>query len=183
MKKSKNYSVIASHRRVTLLKYSGLGLILAVACASAIPLILKQNDMSEVYLTVIAAVVFAAVGLWLFVKFFLQTIDNVLLAGDDKHLYFKKRLLPWTQIKQFLFTEEESNNKKVTFVTVAFEYIPVNASFTFSRDKQPVVGQPTMTSHPKKDTIYRIRLDDIEQPVEAVEQLLYQYLDKYGKKQ
>jgi ABC-type nickel/cobalt efflux system permease component RcnA len=182
MKRSKDYSVIASRRRLTLLKYAGLGLVLAVACVSSIPLIFRDYDRTDSYLTTIAAVIFAGVGLWLFVKFVIQAVSNVLLAGDAKHLYFKKRLLPWTQIEQFLFTEEEINGKKVTFVTVAFERIPVNADFTFSRDKQPVVSGPVVTSHPKKDTIYRIRLDDIEQPVEVVEQLLYQYLDKYGKK-
>jgi ABC-type nickel/cobalt efflux system permease component RcnA len=182
MKKSKDYSVIASRRRLTLLKYAALGLVLAVACVSSVPLIFKDYNTSDAYLTTIAAVVFAIIGLWLFVKFTIQTINNVLLAGDAKHLYFKKRLLPWTQIKQFLFTEEEVNKKKITFVTVAFERIPVNADFTFSRDKQPAVGDPVVTSHPKKDTIYRIRLDDIEQPVEVVEQLLYRYLDRYGKK-
>jgi hypothetical protein len=182
MKRSKNYSVIASYRRVVFLKNSLLGLILSVACVSAIPLILQTYDLPDAYMTISAAVVFALIGVWLFVKFLLQTVNNVLLAADDKHLYFRKRLLPWSQIKQFLFTVEEINNKPVTFVTVAFEYIPVNASFTFSRDKQPIVGDPLKTSHPKKDTIYRIRLDDIEQPVDVVEQLLYQYLDKYGKK-
>jgi hypothetical protein len=182
MKRSKDYSVIASRRRLTLLKYAVLGLILAVACVSSIPLIFQDYDISDAYLTAIAAGAFTGVGLWLFVKFLIQTVNNVLLAGDAKHLYFKNRLLPWTQIEQFLFTEEEVNKKKITFVTVAFERIPVNADFTFSRDKQPAVGGPVVTSHPKKDTIYRIRLDDIEQPVEVVEQLLYQYLDKYGKK-
>jgi hypothetical protein len=182
MKKSKHYSVIASQRRATLLKYAALGLVLAVACATSIPLVFQNYDLGDAYLTLIAAVVFSAVGLWLFVKFAWQTLHNVLLAGDDKHLYFKKRLLPWTQIQQFLFTEEELGGKKVTFVTVAFERISVNANFTFSRDKQPTVGAPVLTSHPKKDTIYRIRLDDIEQPISTVEQLLYKYLDKYGKK-
>lgn len=182
MKKSKHYSVIASYKRITLLGYSLLGLILAAACITSMPLIFQNYDLGDAYLTVIAAAVFSGVGLWLFIKFSWQAINNVLLAGDDKHLYFKKRLLPWTQIEQFLFTEEQVNKKKVVFVTVAFKRISVNANFTFSRDKQPIVGDPVKTSHPKKDTVYRIRLDDIDQPIETVEKVLYQYLDKYGKK-
>jgi hypothetical protein len=130
----------------------------------------------------VAAVVIAIVGAWLFIKFLIKTVNNVLLAGDDKHLYFKKRLLPWTQIEQFLFTEEEVNGKKIVYVTVAFDRISPNANFSFAKDKQPVGGGTVMTSHPKKDTIYRIRLDDIEQPIDMVENVLYGYLDKYGKK-
>ena len=182
MKKSKHYSVIASYRRVSLLKYAILGLILTVFCVTSIPLIFQNYSLADAYLTLIAAIAFSILGLWLFVKFFYQTINNALLAGDEKHLYFKKRLLPWTQIEQFLFTEEQINKKKVVFVTVAFKRISVNANFTFSKDKQPVVGEPVKTSHPKKDTVYRIRLDDIDQSIEDVEKMLYKYLDKYGKK-
>ena len=108
----------------------------------------------------------------------------MLLAGDDKYLYFKKRLLLWKQIEQILFTEEEVNGKIITYATVAFKQISVNANLSFKKDKQPVVGKSVKTSHSgsDKDTVYRIRLDDIEQPIDAVEQLLYQYLSKYSKK-
>jgi len=181
MKKSKNYSVIASYKRAVSLKYAIFGLILSILCIVAVPFIVNSSSLDDSYLIIFMALIVAGISLWFSIKFFLQTFNHTLLAGDEKYLYFKKRLLTWKDIEQFLFTEEVINNKKVIFLTVAFKRIPVGASLTFSKDKQPAVGDPVVTKNPKKDTIYRVRLDDIEQSIENVEKTLYQYLKKYGK--